>query len=525
VAVYDVLIKNAKIIDGSGTPWFRADIGIAGGKIVRIGRGLSEGKVMIEANDRIVSPGFIDAHTHSDYTLLADPMAQSKIRQGITTEVIGNCGSAPAPLVGNAPKQVKRTENVNVTWTSIGGYLDRLEAQGVAVNVVPLCGFASARISVMGHSERPATAEERQQMRKLIEQNIDEGAFGMSNGLFYAPQSFAPTDEVIDVVKGLKPKEALYVTHIRDHSDYTIGFFAALEEAYKIASEAQVTMHISHVILQGIAIKGKGAQAVESIQGARDRGLDVTGDWYPYARSGGGITGSLIPRWALAGGRPKTLELIADKATRDKIAQEVAANIKRRGGPEIHTIATHAANPDLEGKRLDEIARLFGEPPEYAILTMLEKGDAGFVSAMSDEGDVATIGKQPWIMIGSDGSSLNLSGPVSGGKRPHPRNFGCFPRFLGLYTRDMGLVPLHEAIRKMTSFPAMRFELKGRGLLREGFWADVTIFDAERIKDNSTFEVPHQFPEGIDYVLVNGEIVIDNGRHTGRLPGKPLRRA
>ncbi len=525
--MYDIVIKNGKIVDGTGNPWYAADVAIAGGHVVRVARGIDDGKVTIDAKDRAVSPGFIDAHTHSDFLLLADPRALSKVHQGVTTEVIGNCGGSFAPIAGPAvdhvKQQVSRYPNVTVDWTGTAGYLEKLERQGTAVNVVPLVGFGSARISVMGHAERPATPEERTQMRAHIEQGIEEGAFGMSTGLFYAPQSFAPTDEVIDVAKGLKPKEALYVSHIRDESDYTIGMGAALEEAFKIARAAGVPLHISHLHALGVATWKKAPEYVASIQKARDSGLDVTGDQYPYHASGGGITGSVMPRWALEGGRVKVLERLADKETRDRIAREVATNFTRRGGAFRHTFSQYRPNPEFEGMTVDKVAEILGEPPEYAALTLLEKGEASWVAQIIDEDDIITFLKAPWVMGGSDGSSLALTGPVSGGK-PHPRNFGTFVRMVGTYARDKNIMPVHEIIRKVTSLPAQRFGLQGRGVLREGFWADVVVFDPLRIRDRATFKEPHQFADGIDYVLVNGQIVVDHDRHTGALPGKPLRR-
>jgi N-acyl-D-amino-acid deacylase len=360
-------------------------------------------------------------------------------------------------------------------------------------------------------------------MRALVEQAIDEGAFGMSTGLFYAPQSFAPTDEVIDVARALKAKEALYCTHVRDESDYTIGFGAAIEEGIKIGSEVGVPVHIAHLHALGVATWKKAPEYVACIQKARDSGLDVTGDQYPYTASGGGISGSVMPRWALEGGRARVLERLADRATRDKIAGEIAINFERRGGSARHTFSTYRARPEFEGMNVDEVSEILGEAPEYAVLTILEGGEAGWVSQIIDEEDIVTFLKAPWVMGGSDGSSLALSGPVSGGK-PHPRNFGTFPRIIGAYARDKGLFQVHEIVRKLTSLPAARFGLVGRGLIKEGFWADVAVFDWNTIKDTATFKNPHQIPTGIDYVLVNGQVVVEKGRHTGRLPGQALRR-
>lgn len=526
--MYDILIKHGLIVDGSGNPWFSGDVAIKDGKVVKIGRNLDGAVTTIDATGRIVSPGFIDAHTHSDFNVLADPNCPSTVHQGVTSQVVGNCGSSPAPLVGADDATQRRTAGFeglfDVDWTSMGGYIDKVNKTGVSVNVIPLVGFATVRNIVIGPVERASTADELAKMRTLVEEAVDEGAFGMSTGLFYAPQNFATTEEVIEVAKGLKKTQALYVTHIRDESDYTIGMGPAIEEAIETARAVQVPMQISHLHALGVATWKKAPEYVKLIQDARDSGLDVCGDQYPYAASAGGITGSVMPRWALNGGRPKILERLADKATRDRIAQEVKVAFTRRGGVERHTVSVYHPNPDFEGMTMDKIAEALGMPAEYAVLAMLDKGDASFVSRIIDEEDIEVFIRAPWVMGGSDGSSLALSGPVSGGK-PHPRNFGTFPRWVGTYARDKGLFPVHEIVRKLTSLPAQRFGLEERGLLKEGFWADVVIFDWATIKDTATWDKPHQFPVGIDYVLVNGEIVVDHGEHTGKRPGKALSRA
>ena len=525
--MYDILVKNGHVVDGTGNPWFRADVAISCGKVVKIGRGIEgEAKLTIDATDRIVSPGFTDAHTHSDFNVLADQMCQSTIQQGVTTQIVGNCGTSPGPYTPGDEKNHKRLAAfpwLKPDWTTMGGYIDHVNKVGTTTNVVPLVGFATVRDMVMGPVERPATAEECAKMRVLVAEAIDQGAFGMSTGLFYAPQNFASTEEVIEVAKALKPKEALYVTHPRDESDYTVGYGPAIQEGIDIARAAGVAAQISHLHALGVATWKRAPEYVGLIQKARDQGIDISADQYPYAASAGGITGSVIPRWALNGGRPKLLERLADRATRDKIAKEVAVAFKRRGGVERHTVATYLPNPAFEGLTVDKIAEILGEAPEYAVLTMLDKGDSSWVSKIIDEEDIVTFIKAPWVMGGSDGSSLALSGPVSGGK-PHPRNFGTFPRWVGTYGRDMGLFKVEEIVRKLTSLPAQRFGLKERGILKEGFWADVVVFDWNTIKDMATWDKPHQFPQGIDYVLVNGQLVVDHQKHTGVLAGQALKK-
>ncbi len=523
--MYDILIKNGRVIDGSGNSWFVADIALANGKITAVRRGLGDApaKETVDARGKVVCPGFIDTHTHSDFTLLADPLAQSKVHQGVTTEVVGNCGGWLAPILEKARPGIEQHggKYVSLDWTSVGGYLSRLGAQGVAVNVCPLIGFGNVRASVMGYAEGPASPRQIAEMRELVCLNMSEGAFGMSTGLFYAPQSYASQAEVTAIVKALGSLGVLYVTHIRDEGNYTIGLAAALREAFQTAKEAEVPLHISHLQANGIAAWGSAGWMVEAIEKERALGLDVTADVYPYTRCGGSISGSVMPRWALEGGRDKVESRLKDPATRRCIAGEIAATFERRGGAELHTFSSYAPRPEFEGMTLAQVASILGESPEYAVLTLLEEGEAGWVSAILNEDDVSDIMKASWVMFGSDGSALAPTGPVSGGK-PHPRNYGTFPRVLGLYTRDKGLLSLEEAIRKMTSLPAQRFRLAGRGLIKDGFWGDLVVFDPETINDGATFEEPHRFPVGISHVLVNGQMVISQGTHTGNLPGRPL---
>jgi N-acyl-D-aspartate/D-glutamate deacylase len=363
--MYDVLIKGGRVVDGSGSPWFSADVAISGGKIVKVGRGLSGAAETIDAAGKVVSPGFIDAHTHSDVSLIAWPRAESKVFQGVTTEVIGNCGSSPAPMVGEARERVVKQlagTGAALDWTGLDGYLGRLERDGVAVNVVPLVGFGTVRQVVMGKdTDRPATTEERSKMRALVQDAVAQGAFGMSSMVDFTskPQGIAPTEEVIEAAKGLKPQEALYVTHIRDEFDLKIGYAASLAEAVEIGKSAGVPTHISH--LHALGVPKRASQYVAVIDKFRDSGLDVTADCYPYAVSAAGIRGHrafmpiVMPAWALEGGRAKALSRLADKATREKIAQEIRVTFVQRGA-ERHVVRLCVASPELEGLNMAQIA-------------------------------------------------------------------------------------------------------------------------------------------------------------------------
>lgn len=529
--MYEILIKGGHVVDGSGSPWFQADLAISCGKVVKVGRGLSGAAVTIDATDKVVSPGFIDAHTHSDVTLLTGPEAESKVHQGVTTEVIGNCGSSPAPMIGEARERVQKQlagTGVRLDWVGLDEYLTRLDRNGVAVNVVPLVGFGTVRQAVMGKdTDRSATPEERARMRVLVEESVAEGAFGMSTMVDFTsrPQGIATTDEVIDVAKGLKPKEALYVTHIRDEFDLKIGYAASLDEAVQIGTATGVPTHVSH--LHALGVPKRAPQYVALIEKFRGDGIDVTADCYPYAVSAAGINGHrpflpiVIPAWALEGGRARTLERLADKATRDKIAGEIRVNFVRRGA-ERHIVRVCSASPKFEGLDMAEVARIMGERPEQAALHMYEQGEVAWVFLNVDEEDMMAFMKPAWVMGGSDGTALPMA-VRPGEVKPHPRSYGTFPRWIGTYARDKGLFPLHEVVRKVTSLPAQRFGLTGRGLLREGFWADVVVFDAKTICDTATFHAPNQVPVGIDSVIVNGQVVVRGGRHTGALAGKALR--
>ncbi|MCL4425070.1 MAG: D-aminoacylase [Firmicutes bacterium] len=525
--MYQLVIRNGRVIDGAGNPWFYADVAIAEGKVAAIGRITGAAEREIDARGLAVAPGFIDLHSHSDFTLLLDPLAQSKVRQGVTTEVVGNCGGWAAPLAGSsltvAQEMIHRYDpSFAITWGSMGEYLQTLERRRPAVNVAALVGHGTVRASVMGYEQRPPSPQEMQQMRTLVEESLDQGAFGLSTGLYYAPGSYAATDEIIELAQVVAEGGGLYSSHIRDESNYNIGVVSAVKEALEIGRRSGVRVEVSHLKALGPVVWGKGRELLRLINQAREEGVDAAADAYPYAASGTSLIGALIPRWAQEGGRAGLLEKLGDPGNREKLLTAVVENLERRGGAERLHVSALPDRPDLEGKNLAEVAQALGISPGQAVLNLLEKGDVPLVSFVMDERDVENILAAPFISIVSDGYALSAEGLLAVGK-PHPRSFGTFPRALNL-ARERQLFRPEEAVRKMTSLPAARLGLEGRGLLKEGYWADLVIFDDRSVKDRATFLNPLQYPAGIYAVLVNGEIVVQEGQHTGRRSGKVLRR-
>jgi len=525
---FDLVIDRAKVIDGSGNPWFLADIGIAGGRVSAIGDlSRAEAARRIDAHGLVAAPGFIDIHTHSDFPLLVDGHAHSKVRQGVTLELTNHCGGWAAPLRGVALDQAYRQARTYdpefvIDWDDMAGYLARLERQGTAINTAALVGHGSVRASVLGFEDRAPTSDELAEMTRLLEQSLEAGAMGMSTGIYYAPGSYAATEELVACCRVVAKYGGIHATHIRDESTYNIGLLASIEEVLDIARQSGVKTEIAHIKCLGPGTWGKAAEILGMLEAARAGGLDVTCDQYPYTASGSSITGSLVPRWAQAGGRQALVARLRDPETRERMKQEVTANYGRRGGPERLVVAL-CPDKRMEGKSMAEVAGLLGADPSEAALILLETGDCPFVAHVIKEEDLQHFMRSSAVMVGSDGSSLATEGPLAVGW-PHPRHFGTFPRVLARYVRELGALSLPDAVRKMTSSPAQRLGIRDRGLLREGMWADVTLFSAETVQDNATFEQPLAYPDGIPYVIVNGTVVVDGGKHTGAMPGQVLRR-
>ena len=519
----DLIIRNGRVFDGSGNPWFRTDIRVEDGKITEIGnlRGSRSDKT-IDASRLIVCPGFIDIHSHSDIQLIINPTMDSKIYQGVTTELNGNCGHSPCPLIGLDVKRLRYysiMEKLKVKpWSTTREYLDTLKTRCHATNTATLMGYVNIRVPVLGMESNEPDDKELSLMKSLVAQGMEDGLFGLSTGLFYPPNSFATTDELTELCRVVAEFDGVYVTHIRGAGKTLVE---AIEEAIKIGEESGVRVQCVHHKAYGKNYSYKIPITLNLIEEARVRGVDVSIDVYPYIRDSGNFTGWL-PSWAHAGGSDELLKRLKDKKIRDRIKREIYNKIEDPGTLISTSILTSLQRrPELSGKKIAELAEERDvETIDYAIELLIEEEGlgVGISSEFGFEKDLKMILQNPNSMIGSDGSGVS----VNVKEWTHPRNYGTYARLLGRYVRDKGTLTLQEAIRKCTSFPAQRLGLKERGLIREGMWADITIFDYEKIRDNYSLTNPAQYAEGVEYVLVNGTIVLNKGKHTGKLPGKTL---
>ena len=526
--MFDRVFRDVTVVDGTGQPRFQSDVGISDGKIAAVGSDLGPGKREEVGQGRVLAPGFIDLHTHSDFSLFVDPRGESKVRQGVTTEVIGNCGGWAIPLEGEcrtvAEDEFHRVGGTgSLPWCSLDEYFEYIAKQGVSPNVAALVGQGAVRAAVMGFDPGAPSADELRKMRCYVQNAMAQGAFGMSSGLYYAPGSYAETDEVVALAKEVAAYDGIHSVHLRDESTYSVGLMAALEEALTIGERSGVRTQVSHLKALGPGVWGQAPALLERLENARAEGLDVLADQYPYTASGSSITGALIPRWAQEGGREALIGRIDDPSVRPDLLEGVRESLERRGGAERLMIAGYPPDARLEGQRLSEVAAARGEAADVTALELLREADAAFVCFVMQEEDVAAIMADPSVMIASDGRAVAIDGPTSKG-HPHPRYFGTFPRVLGRYTREQNILTLEQAIHKMTGMPAVRLGLGDRGLLQPGHWADLVLFDAERVADRATFENPKQYPIGIEQVFVNGVPVIVEETHTGERPGRVLRK-
>lgn len=527
---YDLLITHAHIVDGTGSPWYEGSVAVRDGKIAAIGRlGHLSAKRTIDAHGMVVSPGFIDLHSHSDYTLLVDGKAESKIRQGVTTEILGESESA-GPVLGPdaehidselAPLGIKRT------WTTLGEYFSVLQKHGMAVNIASYVGAGQVRWDVMGNVNRPPTSAEMEQMKSLVDQSMRDGAIGLSAGLIYPPDTYAKTEDFIELAKVVARYGGIYTSHIRDEGDHEPE---ALREAISIGEGAGVPVHILHFKMAGHENWGKIGEMAAIIQAARDRGIDVTADQYPYIAGMTGLQMCLPPKY-LEGSHQQVIDRLKDPKSREEIRKLIASGLPgwydevpaSEGWHGVMVMSVqNPENKQYQGKRMDEVAQMMGKDPvdAFADLLISEKTFPYAIYFQMSEQDVRTALREPWVGIGSDGLAVSPEMKFMG--QPHPRFYGTFPRVLSEYVREQKVITLPDAIRKMTSLAAQITGLTDRGLLRPGMAADIVIFDPQKVRDTATFADPAQYPDGIPYVIVNGTVVIDGGKHTGALPGRVL---
>jgi N-acyl-D-amino-acid deacylase len=526
--MYDVIFKNVRIVDGTGAPWFYGEVGVKDDEIKEVSARI-EGKAakVVDGKNMVLAPGFIDSHSHSDTCWFVDKRGESKVRQGVTTEVTGQCGQSPAPATEKRRESsLKTREGKEFEWTTFAEYLDALEDNGVGINVVPLVGHGSLRSSAMGYDNRPPSDEELKVMKALLAEALEAGAFGFSSGLLYPPGSYAHVSELVELAKQMRSYGGIYETHMRNEN---IDLVKSVQEAITVGREGGVPVHISHHKACYKRAWGLVHQSLKLIGEARREGLDVTADQYPYVAGSCGLA-VVVPEWGHEGGKEALLARLKDPEICEKLKIESdAKQILNEAWP-ITVISSVASekNKFAQGKSITEIAEIWDVPPVDAAFRLLveEKLDVTMLEFEINEDDVRTVMAHPCVMIGSDSSCSATDGPLAAeAHRAHPRTFGTFPRVLGKYVREEKVLSLEQAIHKMTSMPANRMRLMDRGIIRPGMKADVVLFDPDIVAEVATFANPAQYPAGIEYVMVNGIFAVENGEHTGNIAGRVLRRA
>ncbi len=520
--MHDLKITNGLILDGTGAPGYRGDVVVRGDRIEDVGDlAVAEACETIDAAGAFVCPGFIDVHSHSDAYLLIEPSAPSKIFQGITTEIVGNCGASAGPRLGACRMPSDwQAQTYPGTWSTVAEYRALLETCRPAPNVVLLVGHNTLRASVMGYEDRPATAGELSAMRRLLDQSLAEGGAGLSTGLVYSPGMFAPAAEITDLVRVVAARGGIYTSHMRSEGSRLLE---AIDETIAAGRDAGCRVQISHLKTSGPANWGLLEGALARIRAARDAGLEVASDRYPYTASCTDLD-VILPDWASAGSRAEILARLRTPAQRRRIREEILASRGDGAYWDRLTIGStrHPANRDHAGRPIREVAAKLGVDPVDAALHLMETDElstGGIFHGMS-EANMWRILAEPWVMIGSDGSLRSPEGPLSH-DHPHPRNYGTFPRFLRAAIDGRTVAP-EEAVRKMTSLPADQFRLAGRGRIARGALADLVVVDPERVRDRAVYERPHQLAEGIGTVVVNGTVTVRTGQLTGHRGGRFL---
>lgn len=507
---YDVVIRNGRVLDGNGNPWIRADVAIRDGRFARIGQVAGHGRREIDAGGQYVSPGWIDMLDQSGESLMENGLAESKLRMGVTTGIGGEGGTVTPP-------------------DKLPEYFAQLEKNGISMNFGTYYNEAQARVAVLGYAARPPTGEELGRMQALMEAAMNNGALGMTTALIYPPSSYAGTQELIEMAKIAARHGGIYATHMRGEGAELIQ---SIDEAIRIGEEAGLPVEIFH--LKAAYQPGWGKLIVEAgkrIEAARARGLDIAADMYLYTAGGTGLE-AVIPSWAHEGGQEELLKRLADAAIRARLKKEIQTgspgwwNLVEASGGWDHIVLASSANESdarYAGKSIAAIAKEWKEDPADAAFDLVSRSKTrvGAIYFMMSEADIDTAVKFPWVSMGSDSEAINPKPGAPPGLE-HPRTFGNFPRLIARYVRDRHVLSLEDAIRKMTSWPATRLRLANRGSIKEGMWADAVVFDLARIQDRATYQEPTLPPEGINYVLVNGQVVIDQGKHTGAKPGQML---
>jgi N-acyl-D-amino-acid deacylase len=498
---YDLIIRNGRVLDGSGSPWMRMDVAVQGDRIAAVGRlDGARARREIDAGGLYVAPGFIDVHSHAGTGLVRRELsaAQPLLAQGITTVFVNPDGGGAVDL----PAQGRQ-----------------LLEHGLGVNVAQLVPHGSVRRAVLGMDDRAPTPAELERMRALVRSGMEAGAFGMSSGPYYAPGSYATTEELIELARVVAEFDGIYTSHIRDEADFNIGVVAATDEVIRIAREGRLPGIVTHIKVLGPRVWGYSAALVSRIERAREEGVEVFADQYPYAASGTGLVGALVPPWAQVGGDSALQRRIADPAERARVREGILENLDRRGGAERIQFRRHEADPRIEGRTLQALAEERGAHAADVTLQLLAAGSASVVSFNMDERDIERLMRQPWTMTSSDGELVPMGQGV-----PHPRSYGSFPRKIREYVLERGVVGLEQAIHSMTHLPAQVHRVTDRGAIREGAFADLVVFDLARLNDPSTFTDPHQLAEGMVHVVVNGRLAVDEGRFAEQLHGRVLTR-